>query len=277
MKKNIMVMMAVLVFILAGCFGGSKKEEEKIISKIVLSADKTILTANGEDSIIFTAKGYDQNNAEMTELAFTYYEGTNKLTENSFKTTTSGNFKITAKSGTLASNEIFITAENNYSDFDLVVRDDKTYSIINYKGNNKEVVIPQKINGIKVTSIGERAFEMKSITAVIIPDTVNYIENWAFCNNSLSSLVIPDSVIFIGDVAFMYNYITDLKIGNSVAYIGGAAFNSSLDIEELIIPDSVTYIGGNCFYDSDVKKIIGKSGSAAEKSAKESGIPFEAR
>ena len=62
-----------------------------------------------------------------------------------------------------------------------------------------EIVIPDKIDGLPVTSIGEYAFEYCSgLTSVTIPDSVTSINKWAFYDCSgLTSVTIPDSVTSI--------------------------------------------------------------------------------
>lgn len=66
------------------------------------------------------------------------------------------------------------------------------------------VVIPDKIDEIPVTSIGERAFfRCESLTSITIPDSVTSIGMEAFWGcSSLTSITIPASVISIGDSAF---------------------------------------------------------------------------
>ena len=52
------------------------------------------------------------------------------------------------------------------------------------------VVIPSKINGCSVTSIGAYAFSGKDISSVIIPDTVVSLGNYSFYNCSKLKTVL---------------------------------------------------------------------------------------
>ena len=84
--------------------------------------------------------------------------------------------------------------------------DSETGAITWYGGTGGNVVIPDTIGGVKVTSIESQAFyNCKSLTSITIPSGVTFIGGSAFeyCSN-LTEITIPDSVTFIGDGAF-YN------------------------------------------------------------------------
>lgn len=67
-----------------------------------------------------------------------------------------------------------------------------------------DLVIPNEIEGLPVTSIGVSAFEgCGSLTSITTPDGVTIIGDWTFSYcRSLTSITIPDSVTSIGDRAF---------------------------------------------------------------------------
>lgn len=85
-----------------------------------------------------------------------------------------------------------------------------TYSVSNgyatitgYLGSDKSLVIPASIDGYKVVSIGDRAFEDSSLTNVIISDGVESIGWFAFNGCvKLKDITVPSSVTSIGYSAF---------------------------------------------------------------------------
>lgn len=82
--------------------------------------------------------------------------------------------------------------------------DDGTYrcGIKAYLGNDTNITIPDKINGIEVGSINERCFKNSNIESVTLPSSVTSIEQQAFygCDN-LKSINLSN-VKFIGTEAF---------------------------------------------------------------------------
>ena len=91
-----------------------------------------------------------------------------------------------------------------YGDYEYTVLSDGTVEITDYTGDSDtELVIPSELDGKKVTSIGEAAFESAEITSVTIPDGVTSIGDKAFRQcASLETVSIPDSVKNIGDYTF---------------------------------------------------------------------------
>ncbi|MET0979638.1 MAG: leucine-rich repeat protein, partial [Candidatus Saccharimonadales bacterium] len=106
--------------------------------------------------------------------------------------------------------------------------------------------IPQSLDGIPITKIGDAAFTSKQLSSIVIPDGVTSIGSEAFSYNRLTSLTIPNSVTSIGDFAVSSNRLSSLTIPNSVTTIGSGAFFAN-SIANLIVPDSVTSVGDFAF------------------------------
>ena len=89
-------------------------------------------------------------------------------------------------------------------DFEYALLDDDTVEITKYKGTAAEVMIPAKLDGHLVTSIGGYAFcNCSNITNITLPDNVTSIGDYAFGVTKLTSITLPDSVTSIGANPFM--------------------------------------------------------------------------
>ncbi len=144
------------------------------------------------------------------------------------------------------------SADEIYGDFQITKFNDHV-EISKYTGKSAEVEIPSKIDGLPVTSIGDKAFiSCYSIESVIIPDSVTSICHEAFSNcRNLTSINIPDSVTDIGSFAFVScTELESIIIPDSVTNIGSCAFWFCTNLSSITIPDSVTNIGERAFKDT---------------------------
>lgn len=127
-----------------------------------------------------------------------------------------------------------------------------TGTITKYIESDTVVVIPSKINGVTVETIGHGAFERSAVTSVTIPDSVTAILDRAFANCfQLTNISIPNSVTSIGFSAF--EHCTSLKsitLPSSLNSISEALFSDCSQLTTIHIPDSVLsiqdYAFGNC-------------------------------
>ena len=143
---------------------------------------------------------YTTDGTLPTEINGTKYTEPIKLTE-----TTRINAVAFARGGTPFHSKFttldYYILKNGESEF---VVDDGTYwcGIKAYLGNDTNITIPDKINGIEVGSINERCFKNSNIESVTLPSSVTSIEQQAFygCDN-LKSINLSN-VKFIGTEAF---------------------------------------------------------------------------
>lgn len=127
-----------------------------------------------------------------------------------------------------------------------------TGTITKYAESDTVVVIPSKINGVTVETIGHGAFERSAVTSVTIPDSVTAILDRAFANCSqLTNISIPNSVTSIDFSAF--EHCTSLKsitLPSSLRNISMFLFHNCSQLTTIQIPDSVLsiqdYAFGNC-------------------------------
>ena len=194
---------------------------------------------------------------------------------------------------------ISVKAETR-DDYSYELKEDGSYTITGYNGSENEVVIPNKINGKKVTSIGDSAFEgCSNLTSITIPKGVTSIGDWAFygCSN-LTSVTIPKGVTSIGRGAFddtkwleneqkknalviVNNILIDgstangkVTIPKGVTSIGDGAFYKCRNLTSITIPKGVTSIGNWAFDGCSNLTIYGEENSVVERYANERGINF---
>ena len=144
-------------------------------------------------------------------------------------------------------------------DYKTYKQNDGTLLIENYRGKDKNPVIPNIIKEKKVTFIGFGAFSNKNLTGITIPDSIVVILDDAFINNQLTSVTIPNSVTKIGYRAFSNNQLTSVTIPNSVIEIGSDAFSNN-QLTSVIIPNGVTKIGSNAFNNNQLTSVTIPSG-----------------
>jgi hypothetical protein len=111
--------------------------------------------------------------------------------------------------------------------FTFTTNADNTITITGYTGSGGEVIIPDTIYGLPVTTIGASAFQpLKSLTSVIIGTNVISIGNYAFegCS-SLTNVSISSSVTSIGNSAFGFTSMKSVSIPKSVTSVAYPFYN----------------------------------------------------
>lgn len=164
-----------------------------------------------------------------------------------------------------------------------------TGTITKYAESDTVVVIPSKINGVTVETIGHGAFERSAVTSVTIPDSVTAILDRAFATCSqLTNISIPNSVTSIGFSAFEHctslksitlpsslrnismflfhncSQLTTIQIPDSVLSIQDYAFGNCISLETIHIPVSVTSIGVYAFNGCPNSMTVTYSGSKTQ-------------
>jgi hypothetical protein len=123
---------------------------------------------------------------------------------------------------------------------------DNTATITGYYGTVGAVSIPASINGLPVTSIGDRAFyESLSLTGVTIPTSVTTIGDYAFAYcDGLMSVTIPGSVTTIGVEAFAHCHdLISATVPGSFNIIGQGVFSYCTSLTSVTILGSFISIG----------------------------------
>lgn len=169
-------------------------------------------------------------------------------------------------------------------DFEYYMNEDGTVTISRYSGHDKDLQVPETIDGCTVSSIDDYAFST-SLRSITIPESVTYISGQAFhsCINLKNISVLSENPIFVFQGNALYkkdtkelicvpaglkltefsipygitringafrwcDSLTNIEIPDSVTRIGDWAFAGCQSLTSINIPDSVASIGDLAFY-----------------------------
>lgn len=118
--------------------------------------------------------------------------------------------------------------------------DNGSATITGFSGNDETVVIPKQIDGYNIVAIGNEAFlNNNNISEVIVLAAVTRIGDRAFgwCG-SLNNINLPDTVEYIGDYAFSTTALTSFTVPQNVSFIGNDVFFQCGLIERFHVSES---------------------------------------
>ena len=134
------------------------------------------------------------------------------------------------------------------------------------------VVIPDRINNLLVTKIGEKAFKnCKTVKKVILPKGLDVIGNGAFQGSDINSIILPENLSVIEEDAFSFSELESIHItsrmrgitrstfaccrklkklsfSKGIRHIDYAAFHECESLRKIDIPQSVKTIEENALY-----------------------------
>ena len=149
-------------------------------------------------------------------------------------------------------------------------------AVVKYLGSSENIVVPNYIDGVKITEIGDNIFKNSEIDGtlkisegikvidehafdtskfegnLVLPNTIKEIKDYAFAGwtGNLENLVIPSTLKQIpqGLFASSSGFKGTLTINDGPEEIGKSAFLNCTGFEgSLVIPDSVKIIGDSAF------------------------------
>lgn len=171
--------------------------------------------------------------------------------------------------------------------------DKKSCTLTGYSGSEKELAIPEKIDGYTVTALGEALFAFKrGPEAIVIPKTVTSYNNpYTFSFSQILKSVtvaeenpvfssadgvlfnkdktvleyypvarvaetytVPEGVQKIADYAFDDSPLASVKLPNTLKSIGSWAFNHCVALTEIVIPEGTVKIGASAFRNCEAMK-----------------------
>ena len=100
-----------------------------------------------------------------------------------------------------------------------------------------------------ITALSERMFfDCMGLTTIEIPSTVNRLEKSVFEMSSITAITIPESVTYIGEKAFEHcEKLTSIDLPNSVTEIGPRAFYYCLELQSAHLPETLEVIPESLF------------------------------
>lgn len=132
---------------------------------------------------------------------------------------------------------------NPASDFSYTA-DGGEVTITEYIGTSEHVLIPDTIDGLPVTALGHRAFYEKTVTTVVVPDSVTEIGDLCFSgDNYLVSLTLPDELAELPYASLESCFrLMDFDLPKELKKISGSALQYNYYLTHLTLPSSLTEI-----------------------------------
>ena len=149
--------------------------------------------------------------------------------------------------------------DSQSDDYEYVPLTDNTAMIVRYVGKNKELTIPESINGYKIVSIGREAFSFKGLKTVVIPDSVETIEDYAFTmNRDLEEVTLSKNLKTLGEGAFCMTNLQSVTLSDTIETMYGNPFQACSVLSEIVIsPDHPRLaLIDNALFDKEEKKLI---------------------
>ena len=146
-----------------------------------------------------------------------------------------------------------------YNSYAYEVLADNTVKLTGYRDfKTADVFVPQAIDGMPVTVIGEGVFRSKTaITSVVIPESITEIQTFAFydCTN-LSEVIMGKGVKKLGTRCFTNCKALRAVNLQNIEEIGESVFHNCTALEQLNMGSSLKTIGKNAFYGCKLLNMI---------------------
>ena len=160
------------------------------------------------------------------------------------------NTKQVSSENTTEKEAVAVLSDTTSGDFTYSVTGTEA-AITGYTGSGGNVVVPDTIDGYKITGIGSSAFANNTlITSVTLGKNIKEIRNNAFssCTNLESVTMSYNSTVeytaSIGASVFLdCTSLAKVSLSENVTSIGDCAFSGCSALESLILPESLTSMG----------------------------------
>lgn len=157
----------------------------------------------------------------------------------------------------------------------------KGVRITSYNGfDTKKVIVPAKIDGKPVISIGEKAFQNANFSEIILPSSVKvilesafqgctnlrhidlpeeleYLGSFCFTRSGLEAVCIPDVIKEIPSYCFSdCKNMKNVILGNRIEVLGSRVFSGCIKLNKISLPEAVRVIKNGCFEGTSIETLI---------------------
>lgn len=174
------------------------------------------------------------------------------------------------------------------------------YAFQSVYNNVKEITLSNNLKRIGIRAFNNlNRVSTAPIEEIIIPDSIEVIDDRAFENTNVKNIILPNKNITFGARVFQQSQIIEIEIPSTITQITDYMFSGASKLQTISLPDTLESIGEYAFeYDDALEKIViprnvksidstafsncsnfaticGYLGSYAETFAKENNYQFE--
>ena len=158
---------------------------------------------------------------------------------------------------------------------------------VKYTGDEKNLKIPDLINGLSVVSVGEKAFYNTNVEKVEMPKDLKEVGSYCFANcKNLKEVKFNSEVTNFGDNAFENSSVkkamfkncknlTSVSFPNKLLFVDDEAFYGCTSLSKMTVGEGIRKIGKDTF--SNEKQdfmLCSVAGSIVEDYARENNIEY---
>lgn len=127
-------------------------------------------------------------------------------------------------------------------------------TIVEYNGNDSDVLIPTKVYGYDVIALGDALFSgNNAIVSVNIPSCIRSIGDSVFSNcTSIVNITIPKTVTSVGKNIFMNcSTLKKVEFNANIAALPKSTFQNCTSLSDVVLSDTIEQIENFAFYNCE--------------------------
>ena len=120
---------------------------------------------------------------------------------------------------------------------------------VKYTGDEKNLKIPDLINGLSVVSVGEKAFYNTNVEKVEMPKDLKEVGSYCFANcKNLKEVKFNSEVTNFGDNAFENSSVKKVTLPGNLQKISKAMFKNCKNLTSVSFPNKLLFVDDEAFY-----------------------------